>query len=105
MERRKLQEIYDRGDFYFTSRGVPRRKFRPQDTSGVTIDSVWTDIAALNAHDQERLGYLPRLRARVRDLVRRGVCATETEAYRFQARYRFGTESLRRVADTGKTIR
>ena len=57
MERRKLQEVYDRGDFYFSSRGVPRRKFRPRDSAGVTIDSVWTDIDALNAHDQERLGY------------------------------------------------
>lgn len=57
MELRKLQEIYDRGDFYFTSRGVPRRKFRPHETEGVMIDNVWTDIDALNAHDQERLGY------------------------------------------------
>ena len=57
MGREKLQEIYDRGDFYFTSRGVPRRKFRPGDEPGEIIDNVWTDIAALGSQDQERLGY------------------------------------------------
>ena len=57
MGREKLQEIYDRGDFYFTSKGVPRRKFRPGDEPGEIIDNVWTDIAALGSQDQERLGY------------------------------------------------
>ena len=57
MEKAKLQELYDRGDFYFTSNGVPRRKFRPREAPGIAIDNIWVDINALGAHDQERLGY------------------------------------------------
>ncbi|MBC7133690.1 MAG: site-specific DNA-methyltransferase [Roseovarius sp.] len=57
MKKEKLQEIFDRGDFYFTSNGVPRRKFRPSDEPGTSVDNLWDDISALSAHDQERLGY------------------------------------------------
>ena len=57
MGRERLQEIYDRSDFYFTSNGVPRRKFRPGEEPGEIIDNIWTDIAALGSQDQERLGY------------------------------------------------
>ena len=57
MGREKLQELYDKGDFYFTSNGVPRRKFRPGDTPGEIIDNVWVDIVSLGSQDQERLGY------------------------------------------------
>ena len=57
MRKEKLQEIYDRGDFYFTSNGVPRRKFRPGEVPGESVDNIWADIGALGAHDQERLGY------------------------------------------------
>ena len=57
MGREKLQEVYDRGDFYFTSNGVPRRKFRPDGTPGEIIDNLWIDIPALGSQDGERLGY------------------------------------------------
>jgi len=57
MEREKLQAVYDRGDFYFTSNGVPRRKFRPGEDPGAIIDNVWADIAPLGSQDQERLGF------------------------------------------------
>lgn len=57
MERDKLQAIVDRGDFYFTSNGIPRRKFRPGDAAGAMVDNVWTDIGPLGAQDQERTGY------------------------------------------------
>ena len=57
MVRDKLQEVFERGDFYFTSRGVPRRKFRPGELPSEIIDNVWVDIKALGSHDQERLGY------------------------------------------------
>ena len=57
MERGKLQNLYDKGDFYFTSKGVPRRKFRPGDDPGQGIDNVWVDIGSLGSQDQERLGY------------------------------------------------
>ena len=57
MGREKLQNIYDQGDFYFTSNGVPRRKFRPGDAPGEIIDNVWVDIGALGSQVKERLGY------------------------------------------------
>ena len=57
MGREKLQEIYDRGDFYFTSNGIPRRKFRPGEMPGEIVDNVWVDIGALESQDQERLGF------------------------------------------------
>ena len=57
MGRDKLQEIYDKGDFYFTTNGVPRRKFRPEEVPGEAIDNIWIDIKALGSQDQERTGY------------------------------------------------
>lgn len=57
MSRQKLQEVFDRGDFYFTTNGIPRRKFRPTDEPGTAVDNLWDDISALGAQDQERLGY------------------------------------------------
>ncbi len=57
MERGKLQNLYDKGDFYFTSNGIPRRKFRPGDDPGQVIDNVWVDIGPLGSQDRERLGY------------------------------------------------
>ena len=57
VNRDKLQEVYDRGDSYFTSNGVPRRKFRPGEDPGEIIDNIWTDIVALGSQDQERVGY------------------------------------------------
>ena len=53
----KLQEIHNKGDLYFTSSGVPRRKFRPTDEPSELVDDIWTDIAALGSQDKERLGY------------------------------------------------
>ena len=57
MTRENLQKVYDRDDFYFTSNGLPRRKFRPGEDLGDFVDNVWTDIGALGSQDQERLGY------------------------------------------------
>ncbi|HXT09367.1 MAG TPA: site-specific DNA-methyltransferase [Roseiarcus sp.] len=57
MEKEKLQKLFDDGDFLFTSSGTPRRKFRPTNDPGQIVDNVWTDIPALAAQDNERLGY------------------------------------------------
>ena len=57
MGRDKLKEIYDKGDFYFTTNGVPRRKFRPEEVPGEAIDNIWIDIKGLGSQDQERTGY------------------------------------------------
>lgn len=53
----KLKHLFDEGDFYFTSNGVPRRKVRPGVVAGNAIDNLWDDIGALSAHARERLGY------------------------------------------------
>ena len=57
MEKEKLQEVFDEGDYYVTSKGKPRRKFRPGDDHSELVDNVWTDINAIEARDQERMGY------------------------------------------------
>ena len=58
MKRDKLQEIYDQGDFYFTSNGTPRRKFRPDERAPSDgIDNIWTDIEAIGGRTQEGMGY------------------------------------------------
>src|SRR6185437_8849308 len=57
MEKEKLQKLFDDGDFLFTSSGTPRRKFRPTNDPGQIVDNLWTDIPALAAQDNERLGY------------------------------------------------
>ena len=57
MTRDKLEALDLRGDLFWTSRGIPRRKVRPGEDPGVTVDSLWTDIEALGAQAQERLGY------------------------------------------------
>lgn len=57
MSKEKLQEIFDRGDFFLTKNGTPRRKFRPSDDPGSIVDNIWDDIPALGSHDRERLGY------------------------------------------------
>ena len=57
MGQKKLQEVYDRGDFYFTSKGVPRRKFRPSEEPSEGVDNIWTDVSALGSKGKERMGY------------------------------------------------
>lgn len=57
MTAAKLKALDEIGDMFWTKSGVPRRKVRPQDDPGVTIDNLWSDIEALGAQAQERLGY------------------------------------------------
>lgn len=57
MTQKKLAELDARGDMFWTSKGVPRRKVRPGIVPGTSIDNLWTDIEALGAQAQERLGY------------------------------------------------
>ena len=57
MTRENLQKVYDRDDFYFTSNGLPRRKFRPGEDLGDFVDNVWNDIGALGSQAKERIGY------------------------------------------------
>jgi site-specific DNA-methyltransferase (adenine-specific) len=57
MSRAKLEELDAQGDVFFTSTGLPRRKVRPTETPSSSVDNLWTDIEALTAYSQERLGY------------------------------------------------
>ena len=57
MQRGKLAALDAAGDLYWTGTGQPRRKVRPGETQGGTIDNLWSDIDALGSQAQERLGY------------------------------------------------
>jgi site-specific DNA-methyltransferase (adenine-specific) len=57
MKKEKLMEIDQRGDFFFTSNGIPRRKIRPENTPTEPLTNIWTDINAIGSQARERLGY------------------------------------------------
>jgi len=57
MTREKVAALDAAGDVYWTASGQPRRKVRPTGDHGAVIDSLWTDIEALQSQAQERLGY------------------------------------------------
>jgi site-specific DNA-methyltransferase (adenine-specific) len=57
MTKDKLAELDAQGDMFWTSSGIPRRKVRPGEEPGVTIDNLWTDIEAIGSQAEERLGY------------------------------------------------
>jgi len=57
MTRDKVAALDAQGDIYWTATGQPRRKVRPTDEHGAVIDSLWTDIEALQSQAHERLGY------------------------------------------------
>lgn len=57
MTKSKLTALDARGDMFWTSSGIPRRKVRPGEDPGITTDNLWTDIEALGAQAAERLGY------------------------------------------------
>lgn len=57
MNREKVAALDGQGDVYWTATGQPRRKVRPTESHGAVVDSLWTDIEALQSQAQERLGY------------------------------------------------
>lgn len=57
MTKDKLEALDRAGDLYWTSNGQPRRKVRPKDEPGSSIDNLWSDIEAIGSQAQERLGY------------------------------------------------
>jgi len=57
MTREKLEELDQRGDMFWTSGGIPRRKVRLDDFPGVPVDNLWIDIEAIGSQASERLGY------------------------------------------------
>jgi site-specific DNA-methyltransferase (adenine-specific) len=56
--KERMQRAYEEGRVYIPpSGGVPREKRFLDEQEGVPLTSVWTDISAVNAAAQERLGY------------------------------------------------
>jgi site-specific DNA-methyltransferase (adenine-specific) len=76
MTRDKVAALDAQGDVYWTATGQPRRKVRPTDEHGAIIDSLWTDIEALQSQAQERLGYPTQ---KPRALLERIISASSNE--------------------------
>jgi DNA modification methylase len=57
MTKAKLTALDEAGDLFWTSSGIPRRKVRLGENPGVPVDNLWSDIEAIGAQAQERLGY------------------------------------------------
>lgn len=57
MTKDKLEEVDAKGDLFWTSSGIPRRKIRPQENPSLQVDNLWDDIDAIGSQAQERLGY------------------------------------------------
>ena len=57
MTKDKLEALDAQGDVFFSGTGLPRRKVRPTLTPSNAVDNLWTDVEALTAYSQERLGY------------------------------------------------
>ena len=56
--KKKMEELIDKGLVIQTNPGaVPRRKQYLDEGKGVSIQTLWDDISALQASDAERLGY------------------------------------------------
>lgn len=57
MNRDKLASLDARGDMFWTSNGIPRRKVRLNDEPSLPIDNLRSDIQPVGSQAQERLGY------------------------------------------------
>ena len=55
--RAKMQELHDQGRIYYSRTGYPRRKLYLDESRGVPVQDVWSDIPSLSGAHKERLGY------------------------------------------------
>jgi adenine-specific DNA-methyltransferase len=55
--RERMQELYDAGRLIFTSSGMPRYKRYLDESKGVPLQSVWSDIRPVNSQATEDTGY------------------------------------------------
>ena len=53
----KMQELHDAGRLYYSKTGYARQKFFLEESKGVPVQSIWTDIPSLSGAHAERLGY------------------------------------------------
>jgi site-specific DNA-methyltransferase (adenine-specific) len=52
-----MQRLDDEGRIFYTKNGIPRIKRYLDESQGLPMQDVWTDIEALRSWHQERLGY------------------------------------------------
>jgi hypothetical protein len=52
-----MEELERDGRLLYSSNGVPRLKRYVDDTPGVVLQDIWTDINRLDAHSDERVGF------------------------------------------------
>ena len=52
-----MQELHDSGRLHYTRSGSPEYIRYLDETKGVPLQSIWTDIAPINSQARERMGY------------------------------------------------
>jgi adenine specific DNA methylase Mod len=52
-----IQQLHDDGKLYYSRTGYARQKLFLEDSSGVPVQSIWSDINSLSGAHAERLGY------------------------------------------------
>jgi DNA modification methylase len=52
-----MQKLHDAGELYYSKTGYVRRKMFLEESRGVPVQSIWSDIKALTGANAERLGY------------------------------------------------
>ncbi|CAA2101854.1 Modification methylase MboII [Methylobacterium bullatum] len=57
ISKQTMQELHDAGQLHYTKTGYVRGKLYLDQTKGVPVQSIWTDIASLSGKMPERLDY------------------------------------------------
>jgi hypothetical protein len=52
-----MQKLHEAGRLYYSKTGYPRQKFYLDESKGVPVQTIWTDISSLSGAHAERLGY------------------------------------------------
>ena len=52
-----MQRLHDEGKLYYSKTGYARQKLFLEDSKGVPVQSMWTDISSLSGVHAERMGY------------------------------------------------
>ncbi len=55
--RETIQRLHDEGRLYYSKTGYARQKLYLEDSRGVPVQSIWSDIPSLVGSNKERLGY------------------------------------------------
>jgi DNA modification methylase len=57
VSKETMQKLHDTGELYYSKTGYVRRKMFLEESRGVPVQSIWSDIKALTGSNAERLGY------------------------------------------------